>query len=83
MENQTVVAEGVLGEPKSIPGGVIYPLVDGTGSIPLVFWDRSVTGEERDALDKGIRVRVNAPVGLYKGSPQLVPSDVGGFQVLE
>jgi DNA/RNA endonuclease YhcR with UshA esterase domain len=83
MEKKVVVSEGVLGAPRSIPGGVVYPLTDGSGTIPLVLWDRNVSGEERDALDEGVRVRVTAPVGLYKGEPQLVPADVGGFQIVE
>lgn len=78
-----VIAEGMLGEPKSIPGGVIYPFSDSSGSILALFWDKNITGEERDALDEGVRIRIEAPVVVYKGTLELVPEDVGGFQVLE
>ncbi|MDH3982431.1 MAG: OB-fold nucleic acid binding domain-containing protein [Kiritimatiellaceae bacterium] len=83
MEKRVVEVVGVLGEPRSIPGGVVYPLSDQSGTIPVVFWDRNISGEERDVLDEHVRIRVIAPVGLYKGIPQLVPEDVGGFQTLE
>jgi len=83
MEKQVVSVEGVLGAPKSIPGGVLYPLADGSGTITVVFWDKQVSGEERDALDEGVRVRITAPVKVYRGKLELVPKDVGAFQVLE
>ncbi len=83
MEKKVVSVRGILGAPQAIPGGVVYPLNDGTGSISLLFWDRKVSGEERDVLDEGIRVRVTAPVVIYKGRLELVPEDVGDFQVLE
>lgn len=83
MEGKWLSVEGELGPPRSIPGGVVYPLKNRTGSIPVVLWDRNLSGEERDALDEGVRVRVHAPVGLYKGNPQLVPEDVGGVRLLE
>ncbi|MDZ8119729.1 hypothetical protein [Pontiella agarivorans] len=83
MEGRVVIAEGVLGEPRSIPGGVIYPMSDDTGTIQLLFWDSRVSGEERDAVDEGRRLRVEAPVVLYKGTLELVPRDVGGFRVLD
>ena len=83
MEGRWVISEGVLGEPRSIPGGVIYPFTDTTGTILALFWDKCISGEERDALDEGVRIRLEAPVVLYKETLELVPKDVGGFQVLE
>ncbi len=83
MEKQVVSVEGILGSPRSIPGGVLYPLDDGSGTIAVVFWDKQVSGEERDALDEGVRVRITAPVKVYRGKLELVPKDVGAFQLLE
>ncbi|MDF7806751.1 hypothetical protein P4E94_04820 [Pontiellaceae bacterium B12219] len=83
MTDEVVIAEGVLGPPQSIPGGVIYPMSDETGSILALFWDKNISGEERDALDEDVRVRIEAPVVVYKGKLELVPVDVGGFEVLE
>lgn len=83
MKGKLVIAEGVLGEPRSIPGGVIYPFSDASGTILALFWDKNISGEERDALDEGVRIRIEAPVVIYKGTLELVPVDVGGFQVLE
>jgi len=83
MEKQVVSVEGVLGAPQSIPGGVLYPLADSSGTIVVVFWDKQISGEERDALDEGVRVRITAPVKVYRGKLELVPKDVGAFQVLE
>jgi len=82
-EKQVVITNGRLGPPRSIPGGVIYPLSDDTGTILFLLWDKNVSGEERDMLDEGVRVQVEAPVVIYKGQLELVPKDMGGFQVLD
>lgn len=72
---------GTLGEPRSVRSGVIYPLTDYSGTIDLVFWDKQVPGEERAALESGVRVRVTAPLTVYKGKLELITVDVGGFTV--
>ncbi len=72
---------GTLGEPKSIRGGVIYPIADDSGEMVVLFWDKQVSGEERDALESGIRLRVTAPLVVYKGVLELIPEDVGSFRV--
>jgi DNA/RNA endonuclease YhcR with UshA esterase domain len=72
---------GTLGEPKSIRGGVIYPITDDSGEMVVLFWDKQVSGEERDALESGIRLRVTAPLEVYKGVLELIPADVGAFRV--
>ncbi len=74
---------GTLGEPRSIPGGVIYPIADDSGEMILLFWDKQVSGEERDALESGVRLRVTAPLVVYKGTLELIPKDVGAFRVEE
>jgi RecJ-like exonuclease len=73
--------DGRLGEPRSVRGGVIYPLTDDSGTIDVVFWDKKVSGEDRAALESGVRIRVTAPLTVYKGKLELVPVDVGGFTV--
>ncbi|MDF7824975.1 hypothetical protein P4B35_13215 [Pontiellaceae bacterium B12227] len=83
MEGRWVIAEGMLGEPRSIPGGVIYPFADKTGTILALFWDKRISGEERDALDEGVRIRLEGEVVLYNGVLELVPRDVGGFRPLD
>ncbi len=72
---------GTLGEPKSIRGGVIYPIADDSGEMVVLFWDKNVSGEERDALESGVRLRVTAPLVVYKGILELIPEDVGSFCV--
>jgi RecJ-like exonuclease len=72
---------GTLGEPKSIPGGVIYPIRDDSGEMVVLFWDKQVSGEERDALEEGVKLRVTAPLKVYKGTLELIPEDAGGFRV--
>lgn len=72
---------GMLGEPKSIRGGVIYPISDGSGEMVLLFWDKQISGEERDALESGVRLRVTAPLEVYKDVLELIPADVGSFHV--
>lgn len=72
---------GTLGEPRSIRRGVIYPIADESGEMVVLFWDKQVSGEERDALESGIRLRVTAPLVVYKGILELVPENVGAFSV--
>ncbi len=72
---------GTLGEPKSIRGGVIYPITDASGEMVVLFWDKNVSGEERDALESGVHLRVTAPLVVYKGILELVPEDAGAFRV--
>lgn len=72
---------GTLGEPRSIPGGVIYPIRDESGEMVVLFWDKKISGEERDALEEGVVLRVTAPLVVYKGTLELIPEDVGAFQV--
>ncbi len=72
---------GMLGEPRSIPGGVIYPIADDSGEMVVLFWDKKVSGEEHDALESGVRLKVTAPLDVYKGTLELIPKDVGAFSV--
>lgn len=72
---------GTLGEPRSIPGGVIYPIADESGEMVVLFWDKQVSGEERDALESGVRLRVTAPLEVYKGTLELIPENAAAFRV--
>jgi len=72
---------GTLGAPRSIPGGVIYPISDESGEMVVLFWDKKVSGEERDALEEGVALRVTAPLVVYKGVLELIPETVGDFSV--
>jgi DNA/RNA endonuclease YhcR with UshA esterase domain len=72
---------GTLGEPRSIPGGVIYPITDDTGEMVVLFRDKKISGEERDALEEGITLCVTAPLVVYKGTLELVPPNAGSFSV--
>lgn len=78
---QTCVVKGVLGEPDSIKGGVIYPLSDGSGSIKVVLWDRAVPGPDRDRLKPGLQVTVSGEVQDYKGSLEIVPPNAQAIVV--
>lgn len=80
-KGEMVTVDGILGEPKSISGGVIYPITDESGEMKVLFWDKQVSGEERDALESGAHLRVTAPLVVYKGTLELVPADAGGFDV--
>lgn len=71
---QTVTVSGTLGEPKSLRGGIIFPLSDESGEIQVVLWDRRVPGPDRDRLSAGARVTVTGEVGEYKGTLQIVPA---------
>ena len=80
-EGEVFTVVGTLGEPASIRGGVKYPLTDDSGEIVLLFWDKQVSGQERNALESGVRVRVTAPLVIYKGTLELIPKDAGAFRV--
>ncbi len=80
-KGEVFTVTGTLGEPKSIRGGVIYPITDASGEMVVLFWDKNVSGEERDALESGVRLRVTAPLVVYKGVLELIPEDVGSFRV--
>lgn len=80
-EGKIFTVSGTLGEPRSIRGGVIYPLNDGSGEIAVLFWDKQISGDERAALEFGVRLRVTAPLVVYKGTLELVPADAGGFRI--
>lgn len=78
-EGTVFTVTGTLGEPRSIPGGVIYPIADDSGEMVVLFWDKKVSGEERDALEEGVTLRVTAPLVVYKGTLELIPEDAGAF----
>ncbi|QHI67927.1 OB-fold nucleic acid binding domain-containing protein [Tichowtungia aerotolerans] len=80
-EGAVFTVTGTLGEPRSIPGGVCYPIRDETGDMAVLFWDKKVSGEERDALEEGVRLRVTAPLVAYKGTLELIPENIGAFSV--
>jgi DNA/RNA endonuclease YhcR with UshA esterase domain len=80
-QGEVFTVSGKLGEPRSIRGGVVYPLTDDSGEITVLFWDKQISGAERDALESGVRVRITAPLVVYKGTLELVPADAGGFKV--
>ncbi len=80
-KGEVFTVSGMLGEPKSIRGGVIYPITDTSGEMVVLFWDKQVSGEERDALESGVRLRVTAPLDVYKGVLELIPENAGAFRV--
>lgn len=80
-EGTIFMVNGTLGEPRSVPGGIIYPLCDDTGEMDVLFWDTKISGKERDALEAGVHLCVTAPLICYKGTLELVPEDVESFRV--
>lgn len=82
-EGEVFTVVGVLGEPKSIRGGVIYPIADSSGEMVVLFWDKQISGEERDALESGIHLRVTAPLVVYKGILELIPENAASFHLEE
>lgn len=72
---------GVLGEPQSIKGGVVFPLKDDSGTISVVLWDRRVPGSERNAFRAGVKATVKGEVGEFRGQLQIVPGNARHIQV--
>jgi DNA/RNA endonuclease YhcR with UshA esterase domain len=64
---------GLLRGSRTVRGGILWTLVDESGEISLVLWDRLIPPDERAALVAGTRVRVTAPLSVYKGRPELTP----------
>lgn len=81
MVGKKCTVRGVLGEPRSIKGGVIYPMTDGAGSIKLVLWDKSVSGPGRDALAAGCQVVITGKLLEYKGDLELVPDTIEAVRI--
>ena len=81
MAGKMCTVQGTLGEPRSIKGGVIYPMTDGSGSIKLLLWDKSVSGPGRDALAAGCKVVVTGEVVDYKGDLELVPESIEAVRI--
>ena len=72
-EGDLMAVSGVLGEPESLPGGVLYPITDAAGSVWILFWDREIPGPQRDALQPGLHITVRGLVKDYKGKMELIP----------
>lgn len=81
MKGRVCTVRGTLGEPESLRGGVKMPLTDETGSLVLLLWDRNVPGDQRAALQPGVKVLVTGLVSDYKGVLQLVPQSAQAVQV--
>ena len=73
---------GKLGEPKSVRGGVIYPLTEDGATISMVLWDRSVPGDARDQLTSGCSVIVSGEIVVFKDVLEIVPANPQGVQVV-
>jgi DNA/RNA endonuclease YhcR with UshA esterase domain len=81
MVGKKCTVKGTLGEARSIKGGVIYPMTDGSGTIKLLLWDKSVSGPGRDALAAGCQVVVNGEIVEYKGDLELVPGNIEAIRI--
>jgi len=81
MIGRVVTVRGVLGEPVSLRGGVIYPLGGGGRTIEMLLWDRLVPGSTRDALQSGVQVTVTGEVMEYRGALQVMPASALAVRV--
>jgi DNA/RNA endonuclease YhcR with UshA esterase domain len=81
MVGKRCTVKGTLGEARSIKGGVIYPMTDGSGSVKLVLWDKSVSGPGRDALAAGCKVVATGEIVEYKGDLELVPASIEAIRI--
>ena len=81
-EGKVFTLRGKLGEPKSVRGGVIYPLTEGKASISMVLWDRSVPGDARDQLTSGCTVIVSGEIKVFKDVLEIVPANPQALQMV-
>ncbi len=70
-KGQARVVRGVLGAPRALRGGVVYPITDDTGTIDLVLWESIVPAEVLGILEEGAKIAVNGEVGEFDGRLQL------------
>lgn len=82
MDGRVVSLTGILGTPRSIPKGIIYPLSDKSGSIQLLVWDSSIPGDARNGLETGRTVEVTGKVKLYKEELEIIPSSPRDIRIL-
>ena len=82
-EGKVFTVRGRLGEPKSVRGGVIYPVSEGDATISMVLWDRNVPGDARDQLTSGCSVIVSGEIKVFKGELEIVPASAQALQVVK
>ena len=70
-KGQTRVVQGVLGAPRALRGGVVYPLTDASGAIDVVFWESIIPTEVLGVLAEGVKIAAIGEVGDYQGKLQL------------
>ncbi|MBP1590072.1 MAG: OB-fold nucleic acid binding domain-containing protein [Kiritimatiellae bacterium] len=66
-----VVLKGKLGASESMKAGVKYTLSDASGSVPVVFWNSSVSEAILAQLEEGVEVAVKGEVSEFEGKPQV------------
>jgi len=82
-EGKVFTVRGKLGEPRSVRGGVIYPLSEGAATISMVLWDRNVPGDARDQLTSGCSVIVSGEIKVFKDELEIVPASAQALQVVK
>lgn len=82
MTGRVISLTGILGTPRSIPKGIMYPLSDASGSIQLVLWDSSIPGDTRNGLETGRTVKVSGKIKIYKEELEIIPSSPRDLEVL-
>jgi DNA/RNA endonuclease YhcR with UshA esterase domain len=75
-QGNRAAVKGRIVERREIKGGLRLRVDDGSGPCTVVLWD-GVLGElgEGISLGRGSSLRVTGEIRLYRGEPQLVPTD--------
>lgn len=66
---------GILGTPRSIRGGVIYPLRDETGSVSILLWSNQLSQKTIEQFGEGKKATVSGILKIWKGTMELVPAE--------
>lgn len=66
---------GILGTPRSIRGGVIYPLRDETGSVSILLWSNQLSRTTIEQFGEGKKATVSGILKIWKGTMELVPAE--------
>ncbi|NCC52325.1 MAG: hypothetical protein EOM20_14060 [Spartobacteria bacterium] len=83
MKGSICTVTGVLGDSRTISGGIVYRLSDDSSQMDVVLWDRQMPPGLRDTLAPGLPVEITGKVGDFKGVLQLVPRQEKDIRILD
>ena len=82
MVGKYVAVEGTINWVKTIKGGILLQISDGTGKMTFPIWSRVLeTVPDADRITKGNKISFTGKVKKYKGKLEVVPEYGPGIEV--